>query len=370
VKLSILLPLLLTATVSLSAQSQPDGPLPKRHRTEFIYVANQSDNTVSAYQIKTTGGLQSVPGSPFPAGGVPNSIAVVSSGRFAYVADVIPGGITAFSVAADGVLTPLSGSPFPAPTGTASLTIDPSGRFLYAMNCGANCSGTGNGNISAYRINEQTGALTPIGSPVLAGQYPYSLAVEPAGQFAYVASAGSGEVFCYSIDSETGALTQIGLPLAAGTRPIYAIVDPWGQYVYTADTGSDAISAFSINFDGSLTEIAGSPFAAGPFTAAIASSRNGQFLVVPAGPGAFVYDIDDTGFLHPVPGSPFAAGNLPNGVAINFSDTRVYVVNRGSNNVNAYTFNDKTGLLKPATGSPFPAGNFAAAITSTPAPTR
>ncbi|MBI3474381.1 MAG: beta-propeller fold lactonase family protein [Acidobacteria bacterium] len=362
--------LVLTNISALFAQTQPPGPLPKRHRDELVFVANQSANTVSAYQIKSNGGLLPVPGSPFPAGGAPNSIAVVPSGRFAYVADVIPGGITAFSVAHSGALTPLSGSPFSAPTGTASLTIDPSGRFLYALNCGANCSGTGNGNINSYAIDEETGSLTPIGPAVNAGQYPYSLAVEPAGQFAYVASAGSGEVFSYTIDSHTGALTQIGSPIASGNRPIFIVVEPWGQYVYAANTGSNNISGFSINFDGSLSVVAGSPFAASDFTAAIAASRNGHFLIVPTGPGSFVYDVTDSGALITVPGSPFAGGGLPNDVAINTTDGFAYVVNRSSNDVSAYRFNDKKGTLIPVAGSPFPAGSFAAAITSAPAPTR
>ena len=54
-----------------------------RHRAELAFVANQSSNNVSAYQIKPNGGLLAVPGSPFSAGGSPNSVTVVPSGRFA-----------------------------------------------------------------------------------------------------------------------------------------------------------------------------------------------------------------------------------------------------------------------------------------------
>ncbi len=231
----------------LAAQAQG----PARRRAELAFVANQSSDNLSVYEIRTNGGLLQVPGSPFSSGGAPNSVTVVPSGRFAYVADVIPGGVTGYSVAQNGVVTPIPGSPFSAPTGTAFVTTDPSGRFLYALNCGSNCSGEGNGNIGAYTIDQHTGVLTPItGSPFAAGQYPYSLAVDPAGHFAYVASYGSGDVYSFSIDSQTGALTQIGSPVAAGTRPLSVVVDPWGQFVYAANTGSSNVSAFSINFDG------------------------------------------------------------------------------------------------------------------------
>jgi 6-phosphogluconolactonase (cycloisomerase 2 family) len=144
-----------------------------RHRSEIAFVANQSSDNLSTYKIKSNGGLLGVAGSPFDAGGAPNSVSVVPSGRFAYVANVIPGSVTGFSVAQNGVVTPIPGSPFVAPTGTVFVTTDPSGRFLYALNCGADCSGSGAGNIAAYTIHQQTGILTPIpGSPFAAGEFP------------------------------------------------------------------------------------------------------------------------------------------------------------------------------------------------------
>jgi 6-phosphogluconolactonase len=293
----------------------------------------------------------------------------VPSGRFAYVADVIPGGVTGFSVAESGVLTPIPGSPFAAPTGTAFVTTDPSGRFLYALNCGADCSGSGAGSIAAYTIDQGTGALTSIaGSPFTAGEWPYSLAVDPTGQFAYVANFGSGDVYSFSIDSQSGVLTQIGVPIAAGSHPISVVVDPWSQFVYAANTGSSNVSAFSINFDGTLSSVAGSPFFAGEFTSGIAASTNGQFVVVSAGPGAFVYSIGATGALSLVAGSPYAAGTGPTGVSVDPTDNIVYVVNGASNNVSAYSFNDSSGKLTPVKGSPFPAGASAASIATAPAP--
>ena len=354
--------LLSFGTLLMQAQSS-------RQRSELTFVANQSSNDVSVYGISINGGLLSVTGSPFAAGGSPNSVTVVPSGQFAYVADVIPGSISGFSVAKNNVVTSISGSPFAALTGTAFVTNDPSGRFLYALNCGANCSGSGPGNIQAYTIDRQTGALTPVaGSPFAAGQFPYSLAVDPTGHFAYVANAGSGDVYSFSINSQTGALTPVGSPVAAGTRPLSVVVDPWSQYVYTANTGSSDVSAFSINFDGSLTSVLGSPFAAGPFTAGIAASKNGKFVAVAAGSGAFVYKIDNNGALHPVSGSPFAAGSGPNGISIDPNDSFIYIVNAGSNNVSAYHFNNGNGQLVPTKGSPFPAGSFSAGITTAASP--
>jgi 6-phosphogluconolactonase len=340
----------------------------KRHRAELAFVANQSGNNVSAYQITTSGALVPVTGSPFPGGGSPNSVTVVPSGLFAYVADVIPGSVSGFTVAQNGALTPIPGSPFAAPTGTAFVINDPSGRFVYALNCGAICSGSGSGNIAGYTVDQHTGALTPMaGSPFAAGQFPYSLAVDPTGHFAYVANMGSGDVYSFAIDSVSGALTQVGLPATAGIFPISVVVDPWSQYVYVANTGSGTVSAFSINFDGSLSTVAGSPFAVGEFTAGIAASSNGKFLIAAAGAGAYVYTITSTGALQPV-GSPYRAGTGPNGISIDPTDCFVYLVNAGSGNVSAYVLDEENGKLTPVKGSPFPAGAFAAGLATSPVP--
>jgi 6-phosphogluconolactonase len=366
---ALLLTAAVAATLPTQAQTKVAAP-PPRHRAELAFVANQSGDDLSAYQIKPSGALLAVSGSPFAVGSSANSVTVVPSGRFAYVADVIPGDVSGFSVAQNGVLTPVPGFPFATPDGTAFVTTDPSGRFLYALNCGDNCSGSGPGYIAAYAIDQQTGSLTPvIGSPFTTGQFPYSLAIDPTGHFAYAANAGSNNVYSYTIDSQSGALTQVGLPIAAGTRPLSVAVDPWGQFVYTANTGSSDVSAFAINFDGSLRKVIGSPFPAGQYTSGIAASRAGKFVVVSAGPGAYVYLIDAIGALHLVADSPVAAGLGPNGVSIDPNDGLVYVVNAGSANVSAYKFNNQSGKLTPVVGSPYPAGAFAAGITTAAAPT-
>ena len=101
-----------------------------KQSAEFVFVANQSSNNLSSYQMESNGALLQVSGSPFSAGSSPNSVTVVPSGVFAYVADVFPGGVTGFKVVQNGTVSPLFGSPFAAPTGTVFVTTDPGGRFL------------------------------------------------------------------------------------------------------------------------------------------------------------------------------------------------------------------------------------------------
>jgi DNA-binding beta-propeller fold protein YncE len=159
----------------------------------FAYVANAGSNNVSAYTIDgTTGALTAIPGSPFPAGSGPASVAVDPAGHFAYVANCgsfcvgdglnDPGNISAYIIdATTGALTAVPGSPFPAGYYPDSVAVLPSGRFLYVTNCGNGCAGDGAfldlGSVSAYSIDATTGALTAVpGSPFPAGYIPMGVA--------------------------------------------------------------------------------------------------------------------------------------------------------------------------------------------------
>ncbi len=83
---------------------------------EFLYggVTQFGDpsGSVNGFRIDTTtGGLTGVPGSPFPAGSNPQSLAGSSSGRFLYAADAQNNQAFGYSInAATGALTPIAGS--------------------------------------------------------------------------------------------------------------------------------------------------------------------------------------------------------------------------------------------------------------------
>jgi 6-phosphogluconolactonase len=307
---------------------------------KFAYVANQSSFNVSAYTIDgTTGALSPVPGSPFAAGSFPRSVAVDPSGKFVYVAnECVPcsnGSVSAYTIdGTTGALSPVSGSPFAAGSFPVSVAVDPSGKFAYVVNSGSNL---GFRNVSAYTIDGTTGALSPVsGSPFAAGSFPVSVAVDPSGKFAYVANecdiesvlcSLNGTVSAFTIDRTTGALSPVpGSPFAAGSFPFSVAVDPSGRFAYVANLSGN-VSAFTIDSTtGALGSVPSSPFAAGPSSLSVAVDPLGKFVYVAnlcgniscTGSGnVSAFTIDSTmGALSPVPGSPFAAGAFPFSVAI------------------------------------------------------
>jgi 6-phosphogluconolactonase len=127
-------------------------------------------NKISGYAIDATTGALTLVGY-FPAQKYPAAIAVDPLGKFAYA---LADGISAYTVdASTGALTPINGSPFPINDGVASLAydshliIDPTGQFLYVTNRVQSTATTTQGaTIAAFKIDRNTGALTPLeGSP-------------------------------------------------------------------------------------------------------------------------------------------------------------------------------------------------------------
>ena len=216
---------------------------------------------MSMYTINpTTGALASI-GPPVPSNDeFTDSVTVDPSGKFAYVAssgnvwDIDFGSILTYTInPTTGALTSTTGGI----NGTGingtpeffnSVALDPSGKFAYVADGGAFPAGSfgGSPSVSMYTINSTTGALTSIGM-IAAGTGPDSVAVDPAGKFAYVANFDSNDVSMYTIDTTTGVLASIGT-IAAGTDPVSVAVDPAGKFAYVANFGvSNDVSMYTIN---------------------------------------------------------------------------------------------------------------------------
>jgi 6-phosphogluconolactonase len=181
---------------------------------DFVYVVNNGGNSVSGYTLNQTTGALTSTGPAAGAGTMPVAMAINSSGEFAYVTnlgDTDPGHVVAFSINQDsGVLSPIAA--YDADVSPYSLAITPNDKFIYCANSGSN-------TISAYSINQSTGALTALGDPIEVGVDPRSITVDPSGGYLLVAHAGENTLTSYAINATTGALTQAG-SISTGNIPV------------------------------------------------------------------------------------------------------------------------------------------------------
>lgn len=182
----------------------------------FAFVADLGLDQVLIYRFSSeTGTLRphDPPLAKVAPGAGPRHFAFHPSGRFAYVINELNCTVTAFAYDADkGRLHTLhSVSTLPADfegsNTTAEIVVHPSGRFLYGSNRGHN-------SLAGFRIDQETGRLTPIGHTPTGGETPRNFALDPLGRFVLAQNQTSDSVVVFRIDPESGALAPTGSSIA------------------------------------------------------------------------------------------------------------------------------------------------------------
>ena len=375
----------------------------------YVYVCDDSGQTLYAYSIGAKGALTPVSGSPFTTGNFANSVTVDPTGRFVYVANLTDATVSVYSIY-QGALTPISGSPF-AITGATrvnSVTLDPTGRFAYVndlidgiiftysvgsdggltfVTSGitnsritsfgftpllppyiyvANQSNGGfNGSVSTFST-DSTGALLPVpGSPFPTYTESPFAAVDRTGKFVYVPDELYNQLIVYRIGSN-GSLTEVST-VAAGSDPFGIALDPTGRFLYVTNNRANAVSAYTIGLNGTLTPVPGSPFATGSAPEGVTVDRSGKFVYVTnvSDNTVSAYKIGSNGALTPVSGSPFAAGSIPQALTVDPTGNFAYVANEGDNTLSVYSIGSSGGLT-PVSGSPFATGQRPTSVTVDP----
>jgi len=126
---------------------------------DLVYFSNEQGCSVSAYrQDNTTGTLsaaQTVTTLPsgYTARNTCSQIHLTPSGRFLYVGNRGHNSIAGFAVDGAGRLTAAGHASTEAVP--SAFCLDPLGHFVFA-------AGSASGRLASYRINEETGALTPL----------------------------------------------------------------------------------------------------------------------------------------------------------------------------------------------------------------
>jgi len=140
--------------------------------------------------------------------GTPSEVVVSPSGRFLYVTSQTAGINVHRADLPDGRVGALIQTQATRVLGP--IVIDPSGRFAYASGLEAVDDGTDRDGIHVLQIHPETGLLSspsfvPIGPVVI-----QSLAVSASGRMLYTANGEAGTVSAFTIDDTTGALTAVG----------------------------------------------------------------------------------------------------------------------------------------------------------------
>lgn len=372
--------------LTLIAPAVPAGDTPSAISLDplgrFAYVANLNSGTISMYAIDANTGLLTPIGTGTVAAGTqPDSIALDPLGKFVFVSNRGSSSISMFSInATTGALTPIgTGTVASGGSNPSAVVVEPSGRFAYVAHA--------DGTVAMFKIDAVTGALAA-GTAASAGTSPSSIAIDPTGRFAYVANFGSNDVSAFAINNSTGALTSLGATVPAGQGPQTVLVDPSGSFVYVGNGNDTQVSIYSINGStGALTQVNTLPARGNPASLALAQgtnpvTRTGKFLYLVnanvnmdgTGGEVWMYKIDPSSgaltstnppFVAASPGEPLAIAADPLGrfvyVAVNGCCSATVPPGFPSA-IAMFTVDATTGLLTPTTPATIMAGSSSTAV--------
>ena len=143
---------------------EPEERLGPRHfcfhpTQDILYFSDEQGCSVTGYRLNTSTGtlsaFQTITTLPDGHTGrnTCSQIQISSSGKFLYVPNRGHNSIAAFSVDATGQLTSIG--QVSTEVVPSSFSLDPEGKFLFA-------AGSESGRLASYRINGDTGELTPL----------------------------------------------------------------------------------------------------------------------------------------------------------------------------------------------------------------
>jgi len=175
--------------------------------------------------------------------------------------------------------------------GPQSVAVDPAGKFAYVADEG--CGDGTFGYVSLYTIDANSGALASIGPPALSGDEGAKfVAVSPDGRFVYLANWGEGDtggsLSAFTINATTGALTSLAwAPCVSPANPCLApasvAVHPSGKFAYAANEGGFAPTGVSVYTIDAAT-------GALTFKSSISAPGTGRAVTVAVDPsGRFAY---------------------------------------------------------------------------------
>jgi 6-phosphogluconolactonase len=295
------------------------------------------------------------------------AVSCVTVARFVFVANSTDGvsgngDVSAFTINPNtGVLTAVPGGPVTADQTPSAIAVDTSGQFAYVSNSATS-------DVSIFNVDPVAGALTLQGNVYSSATSGQSIAVAPSDNYLFVAGYGStaGSVYAFTLNPNSGSLTAVpSSPFSTGNTPYGLAVDPANQFVFATAAFTHFLFAYTIGSDGSLTGVAGNPFGAGAGAYGVVAYPLGGAT------GGFVYTANDvantvsafsydsTGNLTELTpqGSPYGVGYQPKGIAIDAAGKFLYVTNYGDSNVSSFSIDPQSGALT-AVGTPVATGNL------------
>lgn len=235
-----------TASATLCLQGK-EGPLScqiyqaafSTGTPRFAFIGNNatqvpSNNFHQCGIDPTTGNFTTCTDVPF--GDFPLDFAFNSAGTFAYVStalDTGSGGVYLCNVdPATGIFSGCATTGSGLGTFSPSVALNPAGTFAYVSDAGGN-------QVSKCDVDQTTGALSNCAATGSGFNQPFGITINPAGTFAYIGSAFfAGNLSVCAIDQGTGDLINCDTTDSGLDAPLWVAINPQGTLAYVVQDGS------------------------------------------------------------------------------------------------------------------------------------
>ena len=282
-----------------------------------------------------------------------------STSDLVYVANTVTQSISGFTVGATA-LTSAPSMPFLVGIVPTSAAVSVEDNFLYVAGPGA---------IYAYNINSDGSLSTPSAGAGQVIVYVLSMDVTPDGNWLVALDGTQTQLDIYAINKSTGGLSLSStVPYSvtgAQVLPKMVKVSADASYIFAAlGTGGDLVFTFSTSTGAAVLAQKLAPISTQTSDNAVAvDSTDSHLYIARSGlnGGLAEYTIGVNGVLTSVAGSPFAAGAQPLAVVLDSTGKYAYVANGSDGTISGYSVGN--GVAVQLSGSPYASGASVQSLT-------
>jgi 6-phosphogluconolactonase len=200
-----------------------DGPHAHMVRSDpgggFVLAVDLGTDTVYTYRLDASAGtLASVSQAKVTPGSGPRHLAFHPSSGYAYLANELGDSVIVCGYdPSTGAVSP--GQPQPTvPTGSpssgrnypAEALVSADGAFAYVSN-------RGHDSVARFAVEDDGASLRLLDATATGGVYPRHIAFDPTGTLLFAANQNSGTITAFHVNQSTGALASAGPALSTPT---------------------------------------------------------------------------------------------------------------------------------------------------------
>lgn len=324
---------------------------------DFVWVATQGDQKVTAFSVNPSTGSASQVGAALSTGVTPIAMAMTPDGKTLFIANSGDSTISVYSVNSDGSLksqgtTPSKGQ---SPVG---LAVDPTAKLLFVTNQGTFIDKT-SGTVAVFAIssgalNFKTAFPTEIPSNTT-GSGPTAAVVSPLGfSCKAVVNQTPTSVTCFALyvaNQFTSTVSAYDYFLDANGNFVLGSLDSSGNFVTGGTVPNSPYPSGQNPSSLAFSRCAGTTTATVNCSSAdgnnlfVADSGSNDVNVFSACIQSSATCSSPDGRLTTVVNAPFAAGIGPVYVTVDPTADFVYVVDVKSNQISQFKYSPGTGAL-------------------------